>query len=121
MHEGRRRRLAIILGMKLFVRVRRVAVRAAGVIAGTCVVAGALRAQVASGASAAPAPKEDHRAVIEVGLAGERGIGESATSVGGTIAVEMTPVENWLELEAGVAAVRGGGHTGHDGRDRSHW
>lgn len=54
---------------------------------------------------------EDHRAVLEFGFAGERGIGQSSTSIGGTIAVEMTPIENWLELEAGVAALRGAGHT----------
>lgn len=54
---------------------------------------------------------DDHRAVVELGVAGERGAGESSTSLGGTIAVETTPVEHWLELEAGVAAVRGAGHT----------
>jgi hypothetical protein len=45
-------------------------------------------------------PKEV--AVIELGAAVERSITESSTSLGPTVAVEVTPIENWLELEAGV-------------------
>jgi hypothetical protein len=53
---------------------------------------------------------DDHRAVLEIGLAGERGVSGSSSSVGGTLAVEFTPIENWLELESGVTALRGAGH-----------
>jgi hypothetical protein len=41
-------------------------------------------------------------AVIEVGAAAERSLTEGQSSFGPTAAVEFTPLENWLELEAGV-------------------
>ncbi len=69
----------------------------------------ALAAPAARGQSA-PAEGDDHRAVIEIGLAGERGVTGSSSSAGGTVAVEFTPIENWLELESGVTALRGAGH-----------
>ena len=56
---------------------------------------------------AASAQGDDHRAVVEVGLAGERGITGSSSSVGGTVAVEFTPIENWLEMESGISVLRG--------------
>lgn len=68
-------------------------------------IAGAARAQ------SAPDKDDDHRAVIEVGLAGERGITGSSTSAGGTVAVEFTPIENWLEMESGVTVLHGAAHT----------
>jgi hypothetical protein len=58
---------------------------------------------------AAPAQADDHRAVIEVGLAGERGLTGSTSSAGGTVAVEFTPIEDWLEMETGITMLRGGG------------
>ena len=58
---------------------------------------------------APPAQGDDHRAVIEIGLAGERGVVGAASSAGGTVAVEFTPIENWLELESGITALRGAG------------
>jgi hypothetical protein len=59
---------------------------------------------------AVPVQGDDHRAVIEIGLAGERGVTGSASSAGGTVAVEFTPIENWLEMESGITALRGAGH-----------
>src|SRR5215469_11309764 len=41
-------------------------------------------------------------AVIELGAAAERSLTEAQSSFGPTVAVEFTPIENWLELEAGV-------------------
>jgi hypothetical protein len=41
-------------------------------------------------------------AVIEIGVAPSRNLQDHASSFGPTAAVEITPVENWLELEAGV-------------------
>jgi len=41
-------------------------------------------------------------AVIELGGAGSKSITEVGSSVGPSVAVELTPIENWLELEAGV-------------------
>jgi hypothetical protein len=52
-------------------------------------------------ASAQSAEKEPS-AVVELGAAGERSITEGQSSFGPTVAVEVTPIEKWLELEAGV-------------------
>jgi hypothetical protein len=57
-------------------------------------------------AQTAPKPDDDHRAVLELGVAAERGVGASSTTVGGTVAVEFTPIENWLEIETGVTAIQ---------------
>jgi hypothetical protein len=45
-------------------------------------------------------PKEV--AVVELGGAAERSLTEGNSGFGPTVAVEFTPIENWLELEAGV-------------------
>ena len=42
------------------------------------------------------------KAVIEVGTAVSRTIKDAVWSFGPTVAVEVTPIENWFELEAGV-------------------
>lgn len=41
-------------------------------------------------------------AVLELGAAADRSLTEGQSSFGPTVAVEATPIENWLELEAGV-------------------
>src|SRR5579859_3776913 len=41
-------------------------------------------------------------AIVELGGAAERSLTEGNSSFGPTVAVEVTPIENWLELEAGV-------------------
>jgi hypothetical protein len=41
-------------------------------------------------------------AVLELGGADESSLTESNSSFGPTVAVEVTPIEKWLELEAGV-------------------
>jgi hypothetical protein len=41
-------------------------------------------------------------AVIELGPAASRSLTEDQSSFGPTVAVEITPIEDWLELEAGV-------------------
>jgi hypothetical protein len=46
--------------------------------------------------------ESDYRAVLEVGGAGELAQRGGATRGGATVAVEMTPIEHWLELESGV-------------------
>ena len=45
---------------------------------------------------------EEPPAVLELGGAAARSFAESQSSFGPTIAVEITPIENWLELETGV-------------------
>jgi hypothetical protein len=48
--------------------------------------------------------KKDARevAVIEIGAAPSRNLKESTSSFGPTVAVEISPIEHWLELEAGM-------------------
>lgn len=41
-------------------------------------------------------------AVLELGAAVSRSLTDAESSFGPTVAVEVTPIENWLELEAGV-------------------
>jgi hypothetical protein len=41
-------------------------------------------------------------AVLEIGAAPDRSLTGAGSSFGPTVAVEVTPIENWLELEAGV-------------------
>ncbi len=40
-------------------------------------------------------------AVVELGAAASRSLTEGQSSFGPTVAVEVTPIENWLELELG--------------------
>jgi hypothetical protein len=42
-------------------------------------------------------------AVVELGTAANRSLTEGQSSFGPTVAVEATPIEKWLELEAGVS------------------
>jgi hypothetical protein len=44
-------------------------------------------------------------AVIELGAAANRSLTEGQSSFGPTVAVEATPIENWLEIEAGVTSL----------------
>jgi len=41
-------------------------------------------------------------AVIEIGASVSRSLTEHTSSAGPNVAVEVSPIENWLELEAGV-------------------
>lgn len=40
--------------------------------------------------------------ILEIGAAASRSITDSVWSFGPTVAVEVTPIEGWLELEAGI-------------------
>lgn len=56
-----------------------------------------------TGAFAQSADKEPQEvAVVELGGALERSLTEGSSSFGPTAAVEFTPIEKWLEIEAGV-------------------
>jgi hypothetical protein len=57
---------------------------------------------------------KDHAAVFELGAAGERGLKDGTSSFGPAVAAEVTPIENWLELELGVTPLFGGGRTEWD-------
>jgi hypothetical protein len=57
------------------------------------------------------APEEgEHAIVFELGAAGDWSRAEGLHP-GGTFAFEVTPIENWLELEFGVTAIRAGTST----------
>lgn len=55
-----------------------------------------------SGRAFTQSREDEPAAVIEFGGTAERSLTESQSSFGPTAAVEVTPIENWLELEAGV-------------------
>jgi hypothetical protein len=76
-------------------------------------VAGCLFAQRVGGQEARPvlARDDDHAVVLELGIAASHAIGERSSRWGATIAAEMTPIENWLELEFGVTAIAAVGGT----------
>jgi len=53
----------------------------------------------------------DHGLIIEFGTAGEWPVNGDRPNFGGTIAAEITPIENWLELEFGFSTLGTAGHT----------
>jgi hypothetical protein len=53
-------------------------------------------------------------AVIELGAATGLSLTDGGSSFGPSVAVEVTPVENWLELEAGITPFFGRGSTEWD-------
>ncbi|SHK47859.1 hypothetical protein SAMN05444159_3356 [Bradyrhizobium lablabi] len=66
------------------------------------------------GLMAAPAPilagersDDDHRgAVLEIGATREWGLQDGKNSFGPSLAIEVTPIEHWLEIEAGISPLR---------------
>jgi hypothetical protein len=52
--------------------------------------------------SFAQSAEKEPQAVLEIGGAASRSLTESQSSFGPTLAVEVTPIEKWLELEVGV-------------------
>jgi hypothetical protein len=50
----------------------------------------------------APASEKEPAAIVELGGAANWSLKDSGSSFGPTVALEVTPIENWLELEAGV-------------------
>jgi hypothetical protein len=59
-------------------------------------------------AADARAGENEPAAIVELGAAGEWGI-PGASSYGPSLAVEFTPIEDWLEIEAGAARMIHGG------------
>ena len=55
-----------------------------------------------SGISAAQSVDKDPAAVVELGGAAGWSLKDGGSSFGPNVAVEVTPVEHWLELETGV-------------------
>ncbi len=61
----------------------------------------------------AQAEEKEPIAIVEIGGAGDWGLSGSS-SFGPSAAVEFTPIKGWLEIEAGVAPLFGGGNTEWD-------
>jgi hypothetical protein len=53
----------------------------------------------------------EHSFILEVGTAGEWPLNGERPNFGGTIAAEIEPIENWLELEFGLSTLATAGHT----------
>jgi hypothetical protein len=60
------------------------------------------------------AEEKEPAAIVEIGGAGEWGLRNGGTSFGPSAAIEFTPIKDWLEIEAGIAPLFGGGHTEWD-------
>ena len=60
-----------------------------------------------SGSAFGQSGDRDPVAIVELGAAGGGSLKGAGASVGPTAAVEVTPVENWLELEGGVTRLFG--------------
>jgi hypothetical protein len=54
------------------------------------------------GSGCAQSAEKEPAAVVELGGAGEWSTGGGGSSLGPAVAIEVTPIENWLEIEAGV-------------------
>jgi hypothetical protein len=52
----------------------------------------------------------EHSFILEIGAAGEWPLGGERPNFGGTIAGEVEPIENWLELEFGFTTLATAGH-----------
>jgi hypothetical protein len=74
-----------------------------------CGAAAALTALLLCAVNARAEEKEP-TAIVEIGGAGEWGLPET-TRFGPSAAVEFTPIKDWLEIEAGVSTLFGGGTT----------
>ena len=71
-----------------------------------------LAAAVSLTASAQAAEKEKEAAAeLELGAATEWALPGGGFSFGPSVGIEFTPIKDWLEIEAGVSPVFGGGRT----------
>src|SRR5579871_365455 len=70
-----------------------------------------LEASIAYAQSASASAGADHKTVFEIGWAGAWSHAESWQPYGITFAVEKTPIEGLLEIEAGVSVSRSRGTT----------
>jgi hypothetical protein len=54
---------------------------------------------------------QDHWIVLELGANIERGVPNGPSNFGPALSVEVTPIEDWLEMEWGVEALTTAAHT----------
>ena len=57
------------------------------------------------------AQEKEPTAIVEIGGAAEWDLPNGASSFGPTVSVEVTPIKDWLEIEAGISALHGHGQT----------
>jgi hypothetical protein len=62
-------------------------------------------------AGTAWADEKEPTAIVEIGGVTESSLTEGGTKFGPTVAVEFTPIPNWLEIEVGVSSLFGRGQT----------
>jgi hypothetical protein len=62
-------------------------------------------------AGEAQAEEKEPSAIVEIGGSGDWGLKDGGSSFGPMVAVEFTPIAHWLEIEAGVSTLFGGGQT----------
>ena len=58
---------------------------------------------ICSGRSFTQEAEKEPAAVVELGAAASRSLTDGSSSFGPAVAIEITPIENWLEIEMGVA------------------
>lgn len=64
---------------------------------------------VCASAAFAQSEEADHAAVFEIGGAGDWGLTGGPAGFGGTLGMEVTPIERWLEIEASGTALGANG------------
>jgi hypothetical protein len=62
-------------------------------------------------AAAQEPAKGEHTLIFEAGAAGERNVRGGSANFGPSLSIEITPIEEWLEIEAGASALGTAGHT----------
>ena len=62
-------------------------------------------------AGAARAEEKEPSALIEIGRATEWDLRDGGQNLDPAVAIEITPLKDWLEIEGGVSSLFGGGHT----------
>jgi hypothetical protein len=65
------------------------------------------------------ADDDHHGAVLEIGAASEWGFQDGKTGFGPSVAIEVTPIEHWLEIEAGISPLRSRDGTARNGKPTS--
>jgi hypothetical protein len=78
-----------------------------------CTATLGLIAGIISLAATARAAEKEKEAIaeLELGVAGDWDLAGGAFSLGPSLGIEVTPIEDWLEIEAEVSPVFGGGRT----------
>ena len=69
---------------------------------------------VGSASASAQSPEKEPAAIVEVGGAGNWSVKGGGSAFGPAVAVEATPIKNWLEREAGVTPLFAKGSTEWD-------